>query len=234
MRAIPQTHNRNVLLARDGEAWVNRAPDQGIENTGWSWTGKFADLDSDEWQDLYVVNGTWLKPSRVPSNVFFRNLGGGGFENATTGSGLEDYLIVSAYTYLDLDNDGDLDIVTNSVNGPFRVYRNNETRNHALSVELRDHRGNSFGIGSKITIHYAGGRRHQIREIKSGGGFLSYDAPVAHFGLGHFDTVERIEVAWSTGETTRHEGPFPADAQYRIERHEGGEAPRTRGAQPGT
>ena len=221
MRAIPQTRARNVLLRESRGRWESLAKQQGIESTGWSWTGKFGDLDNDEWKDLYVVNGTWLKTSRVPSNVYFHNQAGEGFENATAGSGLEDYLIVSAYVYADLDNDGDLDIVTNSVNGPFRVYRNNETRRRSISLELRDHLGNHFGIGSKVRIDYIrpdGELAHQMSEIKSGAGFLSHDAPIVHFGLGEVKAVRRISVTWSTGETTEHTGPFRADARYRIER----------------
>jgi hypothetical protein len=219
MRAIPQTRARNVLLVRTGDVWTSQANERGTEKSGWSWTARIADLDNDEWQDIYIANGTWLLPNLVPSNVFYRNLGGGRFEDATADFGLWDVLIVTAFTFADLDNDGDLDIVTNSVNGPLRIHRNNETRHGALSIELRDHRGNRFGIGSKIEIHYGeNGSRHQIRELKAGGGFLSYDAPIAHFGLGEFDEVERIEVAWSTGERTRLDGPFAADVRYRIER----------------
>ncbi len=217
--AIPQTRGRNVLLARRGPSWQNRARELGVENTGWSWAGKFADLDDDEWKDLYVVNGTWLKPTRVPSNVYFHNLAGERFRNETRDSGLEDHLIVSAYTYSDLDNDGDLDIVTNSVNGPFRFYRNNDSTHHAITIELRDRLGNRFGLGCKITIFYgAEAERRQIVEIKSGAGFLSHDPPIAHFGLGRFESVGRIEVDWSTGERTIHAGPFRANRHYRLER----------------
>ena len=48
--------------------------------------------------------------------------------------GLRDFMVVSAYTYVDFDRDGDLDIVTNAVGGPLRVYRNNEARHGSLSA----------------------------------------------------------------------------------------------------
>jgi hypothetical protein len=170
-----------------------------------------------------VVNGTWLHPGKAPSNILFRNLKGERFRDDTQDFGLQDFIVVSAYTYVDFDRDGDLDIITNSVSGPIRVYRNNESQNHSVSVELRDYLGNRFGIGAKIVIHYASGggpesRRHQIREIKSGGGFLSFDPLVAHFGLGKFEVVEQIEIQWPDGESTTVEGPFSAGARYRIER----------------
>ena len=46
----------------------------GIDLSGWSWNAKFADLDNDEWQDLYVVNGTYGSPDKRESNYFFHNL----------------------------------------------------------------------------------------------------------------------------------------------------------------
>ena len=95
---------------------------------------------------------------------------------------------------------------------------NNEPSNNSISVDLRDHRGNRFGIGSKVIIHYGGASRRQVREIKAGGGYMSYDPPVAHFGLGAFEEVNRMEIIWSTGERTEIEGPFHSRALYRIER----------------
>ncbi len=82
---------------------------------------------------------------------------------------------------------------------------------------MRDHAGNRFGIGSKIIIHYGeNGSLHQIREIKSGGGYQSFDAPIAYFGLGQHDSVQRIEVRWSTGGVTEIKGPFRGGAKHTI------------------
>lgn len=218
-RAIPQTGARNVLLFRQGEAFENRAQEMDVEVTGWSWNGKFADYDNDSWQDLYVVNGTWLHPGKAPSNILFHNLNGQRFEDATEEFGLEDKMVVSAYTMADIDNDGDLDIITNTVNGPLRVYQNNETLNHSVAFELRDHRGNRFGIGAKLVIHYGpDAALQQVRELKSGGGFLSFDPLIAHFGLGEFDQVTSVDVIWPDGTTNSVEGPLQAGSLYRIER----------------
>ena len=219
MRAIPQVFNRNVLLVGSpGGKFVDKAEEMNVDITAWGWNGKIADLDNDEWQDIYVVNGTWLQTKKVPSNFYFSNRQGKGFLEKTEEFGLEDFMVVSTYTYVDMDNDGDLDIITNSINGPLKIFVNNESSNNSISVELRDHRGNRFGIGAKVIIRYGGGERRQIREIKAGGGFMSYDPPVAHFGLGAFEEVDKMEIIWSTGERTEIEGPFRSGALYRIER----------------
>ncbi len=54
--------------------------------------------------------------------------------------------------------------------------------------------------------------------LKAGGVDLSFDPPVAHFGLGEYSTMNRIEVHWSTGERTELRGNFDAEARYRITR----------------
>jgi hypothetical protein len=57
-----------------------------------------------------------------------------------------------------------------------------------------------------------------MRELKASGGYLSFDEPSAHFGLGEFDQVERLEIHWSTGGATEIPGPFEAGHAYSIRR----------------
>ena len=189
-----------------------------VETAEWSWNARFADLDNDEWQDLYVVNGV-LSTQEFASNNFFHNEGGKTFTAAEKEFGLEDFDHSSAYTYLDFDNDGDLDIITNTQYGPFKVYRNNETRHSSVVFQLRDEGGNRFCIGCRVIIHYGPkGERHQMREIKASGGYRSFDAPAVHFGLGQHDTIKKLEIRWSDGSTTRIGQPFPANSEYTVDR----------------
>ncbi len=221
-RAIPQILNRNVLLVPDGQgAFIDRAKELGVAVGGWSWNAKFADVDNDEWQDLYVVNGAFRSADRE-SNIFYRNQGGRGFAEQTREAGLENFLTTAAYVYLDMDDDGDLDIIQVALDGPVWVFENRTVpgnTGNAILFELDDKRGNRRGIGSKIIIHYGpGGARHQLREIKAGGGFLSFEPARAHFGLGEHQTVQRVEVHWSTGERSEIVGAFAAGSRYRITR----------------
>ena len=217
-RAIPQRLNQNVLLLSDGEGkFVDKAEQYHLDIAGWAWNAKFADLDNDEWLDLYVVNST-IRRSIANTNFFFRNLQGKDFEDKTMEFGLDGFMAVSSYTYLDIDNDGDLDIVTTSINGPLWLYKNNSDKN-SIILNLQDHKGNRFGIGSKLVIHYGPDNKyHQIRELKAGGGFISFDAPSLHFGLGKHDQVNKIEIYWSTGETQVINQTFKAGRSYLLER----------------
>lgn len=222
-QALPQVMNENVLLNWDADAnrFTDEAERAGVEFTGWSWNARFADVDNDEWQDLFVVAGSWFRatPSGTTANFFFRNEADGTFSDRTDDWGFQNFMIVSAYTVLDYDRDGDLDFVTNSINGPLWLLRNNTQGGNSIAFELRDEIGNRDGIGSKFYIYYgAQGERAQMRELKASGGYLSYDEPVAHFGLGKHERVERLEVHWSTGGRTEIGGPFKAGHMYRLQR----------------
>jgi len=216
---IPQQALSNLLLlgAKD-KPFADISEQTGVTTAEWSWNAKFADLDNDEWQDLYVVNGV-LITQEFATNNFFHNQQGKTFKSAEEEFGLHDRDHSSSYTYIDIDNDGDLDIIGNTQYGPFKIYRNNNSKGNSVTFKLKDEKGNRQCIGCKIVIHYGpDGKRHQFREIKASGGFHSFDAPIAHFGLGKYDSVSKIEIHWSTGETTAITHPLPANREYRVQR----------------
>lgn len=214
---VEQIKGTNVLLQRDATGkFQDRAGELGLGIAGWAWNAKFADLDLDEWQDLYVANGFETSKYRE-SNYFFRNLEGRSFVDETQTMGLTDHFTTGAYTYCDYDQDGDLDIISIPNSAPIRIWRNDSTAHHSIVVELRDTAGNHFGIGSRVYIHYGDGR-HQMREIQASGGFHSADAPLAHFGLGQHQTVDRIVIEWSNGGRTVWEKPLAADSRYVFHR----------------
>ncbi len=156
------------------------------------------------------------------TNNFFHNREGRGFQPAEKEFGLEDFDHSSAYTYLDIDRDGDLDIIANTQYGPFKVYRNSETRHNSVIFKLRDSGGNRFCIGCRVVLHYGPeGGRHQVREIKASGGFRSFDGPLAHFGLGEYDRIHQVSVRWSDGTYSVMNQEIRANGVYLIHRQAG-------------
>jgi uncharacterized membrane protein YraQ (UPF0718 family) len=221
--AIDQTMQGNVLLVQgpDGQ-YSERANDLGVFDAFWAWNARFADLDLDEWQDLYVVNGWWVETSIYP-NKFFHNRSGEGFESREKEFGLANLRKQNAYVYVDFDRDGDLDIISRSLAGEFDVYVNNAQDGHAIAFEFRDARGNHFGIGNRIKLFYGSDdERYQMREIKAGGGFVSFDPPQAHFGLGDFDRVNRVVIEWNDGGRSTVDEPLEAGRTYVVRRDQGG------------
>lgn len=94
----------------------------------------------------------------------------------------------------------------------------------SIVFEFDDGKGNSSGIGNKVFVYYGPDEGlKQMREIKSGGGYLSFDAYQAHFGLGSYDTVDRLEMHWSTGQKSVLRGKFQSGHRCRIVRTVKGE-----------
>lgn len=219
--SIVQILARNVLLVPDANGiYAERAVEMGLEVGGWSWDVKIGDFDNDEWQDIYIVNGTWVPNEVSPSNLFFHSQNGAAFVEASGRFGLEDYLMTAAATQFDMDGDGDLDVISVPVNGPVKAFVNNGVTGNAIQFRLRDAIGNRFGIGAIVEIYYGDqSRRQQSRELQVGGGFMSFDAPLVHFGLGDYQRVDQVVVRWADGGVSRLDEGLDAGALYQIERN---------------
>jgi hypothetical protein len=100
----------------------------------------------------------------------------------------------------DLDNDGDLDIVTNEFNDQPQVLVSNLTEKraiHYLKVKLVGRKSNRDGLGSLVKVHAGGRVWTQYSDGKSG--YLSQSSMPLYFGLGPADKVEAVEVLWPSG-----------------------------------
>lgn len=216
---IPQNRDHVNLLMKRGQdgRFKDHGEAFGLDHAGWTWNATFADLDHDEFQDVYIATSFFQFHNR-DNNTFFHNLGGKKFELKTDEFGLTDYAATSAFNYLDMDRDGDVDVLSLPVTiATVRVFQNQGPPGNSITVQLRDRLGNSYGVGAEVIIRY-GENGQQIREITTSGGFVSFDPIEAHFGLGKHEAVKSIEVRWRNGVDTKLEGPFPANRCYRIHR----------------
>lgn len=217
---IAQILGRNVLLVRGEDGiYSDEAEARGVDVGGWSWDVKIADFDADGWQDIYIVNGTWVPNEVSPSNIFLRNDGTGHFTEETEAFGLQDFMITAASIAADFDHDGDLDILTAPVNGPPALFTNTSQDGETIAFRLEDRVANRDGIGARVVIETAAGL--QVRELQSGGGFMAYEAPIAHFGLGEIDRVDRVTIHWPDGTSSVLDAGFDAGALYVVRRGAG-------------
>ncbi|MCF2872325.1 FG-GAP-like repeat-containing protein [Octadecabacter sp. G9-8] len=204
--------NRLHVQQADG-SFVEQGAEMGVDIAGWTWNARFADLDGDGFQDLFVVNG-WAQEPFDTENVWFRNLGGNGFENASRAAGLDDMRVTMSALQFDADNDGDLDVLTfaPTTGGTLQFYENTGSGNRHIQVELTSA---TTPIGAVVIIRTPDGGA-QMREIKLSGGYQSHDPFIAHFGLGMNTAVSSIEVNWPDGTHQFLEGPFEGQHRYRI------------------
>lgn len=219
---IQQSPGNKLLIGSASGQFIDATFEAGVDNSWWTWNSKAADLDNDEWQDIYASNGFSFGEStsknRSHSNVFYHNQRNGHFKKAEKKFGLTDYINTASYTYIDLDIDGDLDIISTGTMSAPRIFVNRE-QNNSVSFILRDNQANRFCIGCKVIISYGeDGYKKQIRELKLSGGFLSFDEPVIHFGLSKHQLINKVEVIWSDGESSTIRQDMPVNRRYKIER----------------
>jgi hypothetical protein len=102
---------------------------------------------------------------------------------------------------VDIDRDGDLDLLVQNFERPVVLLINNRDRTgNWFQVKLRGTRSNRDAIGARVLVESGG--RHQVREIASSGGYLAGQSLVVHFGLDDARRVNRLEVEWPSGRTT--------------------------------
>jgi uncharacterized membrane protein YraQ (UPF0718 family) len=223
---IPSVKHTNLLFAPDGSGFRDVTSAWRAGFGGWTWNAKFADLDNDTWQDLYVAQGSRLRPASV-SATFYHNQQGTRFSEETAKSGLKDHVPTGAYLYIDFDNDGDLDIITHPFQLTPVVWRNDSANRPGFQLALDDRRSaNRTAVGARIEIRAPDGRL-QARDVKGSGGYLSSDVPVAFFGLGDWPSVRSIEVRWPDGDSSTIDGLELGRGRYTLVRLVQGAPPRT-------
>ncbi len=129
------------------------------------------------------------------SNYVFQGSKDLEFKNRSNDWIENDSIISNGGAYADLDNDGDLDIVTNNLNSIASVYINKtDKKSNYLKLKLQFGGKNTFGIGSKV-ISYSKGKK-QFKELQTTRGFQSSSEPMIHFGYGKTTSVDSIVVIW--------------------------------------
>ena len=96
--------------------------------------------------------------------------------------------------YADLDNDGNLDVVINSINAPAVILKNNNAKTNYLSIRFTGEGANTFGIGAKAYVFQKGALQYQ--QLMLTRGFQSASDPRLHFGLGSNAAIDSLLIVW--------------------------------------
>ena len=187
----------------------------GLHTQYLGWGCGFLDFDNDGWPDILICNGhvypevEQLKTEAgyAQRKLLYRNLRNGRFEDVSerAGPGISATVAARGCAFGDFDNDGDIDVVVNTVNGFPQLLRCDSTSgNNWINVKLIGTKSNRSGIGARLvctTTAPGENKPHrQIDEVRSGGSYMSQSDLRVHFGLGKAQKIDQLEVRWPSGQ----------------------------------
>jgi enediyne biosynthesis protein E4 len=173
----------------------------------------FLDFDNDGWKDIFIANGhvypqiarrklhlTYRQP-----RLLYRNLGNGRFEDvsATVGEAIRAVNLGRGCAFGDFDNDGDIDVIVNNLDGPPTLLRNDGgNRNNWILIKCVGTRSNRSAIGTRVKV--TSGGHGQTSEVMSGSSYYSQNDFRLHFGLGRAAKADLVELSWPSGVQETH------------------------------
>ncbi len=229
----PEVSRNTVFLNRGDGTYAEIGQLAGLSATDWSWNALFVDVDLDGFEDLLVVNGhdhdvidadmmrevsatpggasaeehrrNLLKFPRleVPKRAF-RNRGDLTFQDVSAEWRFNSRGIGHGDALADLDGDGDLDLVVNTLQDAAGIYRNDGVAPR-IAVRLRGKAANTRGIGARIEVR-GGAVPVQTQQMISGGRYLSSDDAIRTFAAGSTTNQMTLEITWRSGMKSRITG----------------------------
>ena len=171
------------------------------------WGIRFLDYDNDGLKDILIAQGHDLDTIELnypqlhykEPMLLARNTGKG-FVDVSSQSGeiFHQAWAGRGMAIGDIDNDGRIDAVVTTNDGPAYVLHNETaTANHWLTLSLVGHRSNRDGIGAVIKLTTSDGS--QFITVSTAGSYLSSSDKRAHFGLGAEAVAKSIEIRWPSG-----------------------------------
>ncbi|HEY5910623.1 MAG TPA: CRTAC1 family protein, partial [Verrucomicrobiae bacterium] len=220
----PQLDRTVLQLNRGDGTYAEVAHYAGLENSEWNWSVIFLDVDLDGFEDVLASTGHMFdtqdldaqariqargpyRPEQVPGKLLmlpplqeaklaFHNRRDLTFEECGAPWGFNQVGVSHGMALADLDNDGDMDLVVNNLNGALGVYRNDSPAPR-VAVRLLGLPPNTRGIGARLRV--TGGPVEQSQEMMCGGRYLSCDDAMRVFAAGSLTNRLRIEVTWRSG-----------------------------------
>jgi hypothetical protein len=192
------------------------------------WGVRFLDYDNDGWKDLLIAQGHDLdtieltRPNlRYREPMLLARNTGRSFEDVSSeaGSVFREAWVGRGMAIGDIDNDGRVDAVVTTNDGPLYVLHNaTPTPNHWLILKLVGHRSNRDAIGAEVRV--VTGKVAQVATVTTASSYLSSSDKRVHFGLGRETVAAAIEIRWPSGIRQTLEN-VPADQILQVDEPSG-------------
>jgi len=148
-------------------------------------------------KDIVLTDFIKQMPTIKIPKYIFQNKGNGSFVKKTAEWGLDKKGVSAGAVYVDLNNDGAMDLVVNNTNDYADIYKNNSQsliKNNYLRIKLQGDKGNEKGIGAKVKLYCKDDKYYQ--EEMPVRGFQSSVDPILNFGVGKHQLVDSVIVIW--------------------------------------
>jgi hypothetical protein len=196
-------NNRDGSFTYASSAWgLSR---MSVAHSGWG--VKFFDYDNDGWKDLLIAQGHDLDTIEMnfpnlryrEPMLLARNTGKSFVDvSEESGRAFKQSWVARGMAIGDLDNDGRLDAVVTTNDGPAHILHNETpAQNHWLLLKLTGHKSNRDGIGAAVKVVTESGQ--QFASVTTAGSYLSASDKRVHFGLGKDSGAQIIEIRWPSG-----------------------------------
>jgi enediyne biosynthesis protein E4 len=185
----------------------------GLNTRYLGWGCGFLDIDNDGWTDALVINGhVYPEVEKLKTEaayqqrkLLYRNLRNSRFEDVSqkAGPGISSAIAGRGCAFGDFDNDGDVDIAINVVNGMPELLRcDSRAGNNWIKVKTIGVKSNRSGIGARVRCVARSGKEllDQVDEVRSGGSYFSQNDLRLHFGLAKSERVDLLEIRWPSGQ----------------------------------
>ena len=212
-------NGNHLLIQTTARTFSDEAGARGVLDGGWGWGAAFWDADEDGVPDLGMTNGyAFLDEYLTDAGVLWRNDGTGVFAEVPTALGAEEDGQGRGYVPVDLDADGDLDLLVTDHDRGLRVFvRGGRPTQPWLTVTLDQAGPNHSAVGATVWARAAGTSEPWRRQdLLAFARYQGHGPLVAHFFIPHA-TAADVRVRWPDGAETLHAGQ-PLNRQVTLVR----------------
>lgn len=188
----------NLLVNQGNGTFVDQAEKYGIRKGGWGWAAMAADFDNDGDEDLIHTTQRFVRvnessPTYTYPMVFERD--GDRFRQRNASMLGFQELDARGSVHADFDRDGDQDVFIAVADGRYRLYENTGVNDKSLQIKLSTADQIDLGATVKITVD----GRTDVKTLNANADYQSQDTSTLHFGVGDYESVDRVVVIWQDG-----------------------------------